>query len=203
MKTFLPPKVKPQLRGHAGYGTAVKLELGDAVWENPLIAHDALAIFNGCASEHEFTVSANRSISNSGLKRFLAALTCVCIAVAGISYLQGNVLVPMFVVIDLAIICTAVLAVARASTATDTLYVDDQAGTLTVRSIGKRFTTQRSFNIRWVRLQIDGPLDAQRIYLTASGHSVEIGSFLNHEQRVSLANQLKSFLELAKARALN
>ncbi len=203
MKTFLPPKAKPQLPGRARYGTAVKLELGDAVWENALIARGALAIFNGCATEHEFIVSANRSISNSGLKRFFIALACVCLAVAGVSYLQGNVLVPMFVIIDLAIICTAILAVARASTATDTLYVDDAAGLLWVRAIGKRSRTQQSFNIRWVRLQIEGPIDARRIYLTASGRSVEIGSFLNHEQRVSLANQLKSFLELAKARALN
>ena len=203
MKTFLPPKAKSQLSGRARYETAVKLELGDAVWENPLIARGALAVFNGCASEHEFSVSANRSISRSGLKRFFIALACVCLAVSGVSYLQGNVLVPMFVTIDLAIICAAVLAVARASTATDTLSVDDAAGLLWVHSTGKRSSARQSFNIRWVRLQIGGPIDARRIYLTASGHSVEIGSFLNHEQRVSLANQLKSFLELAKARALN
>ena len=203
MKTFLPPKAKPQLPGHVKYGTPEKLEMGDAVWANPLIARGALAVFNGCATEYEFTISANRSISNSGLRKLFIAIVCVCLAVAGVSYFQGNVLVPMFVLIDLAIICMAVFAVARASTATDILYVDDQAGLLWVRSIGKRSRTQQSFNIRWVRLQIEGPLDARRIYLTASGHSVEIGSFLNHEQRVSLANQLKSFLELAKARALN
>ena len=201
MKTILPPKVNAL--GHAKYGNAVKLGLGEAVWVNPLIAPGTLAHFNGVASDDQFTISANRSISNAGLKKIFFTLVFACFVVAGFSYAQGNVWVPMFVALDLAIVCSAMFAVARACVASDSLQLDTLAGTLFVRSISKRGTSQRSFNIRWVRLQIEGPLDAPRIYLTASGSSVEIGSFLNHEQRVSLANQLKSFLELAKARALN
>ncbi len=201
MKTILPPKVNAL--GHAKYGNAVKLGLGEAVWVNPLIAPGTLAHFNGGASDDQFTISANRSISNAGLKKIFFTLVVACFVVAGFSYAQGNVWVPMFVALDLVIVCSAMFAVARACVASDSLQLDTLAGTLFVRSISKRGTSQRSFNIRWVRLQIEGPLDAPRIYLTASGSSVEIGSFLNHEQRVSLANQLKSFLELAKARALN
>ena len=199
MKTFLPPKVNPL--GHAKYGNEVKLGLGEAVWINPLIAPGALAHFNGVATDDEFTISANRSISDAGLKKIFATLVFVCCVVAGFSYAQGNVLVPVFVALDLAIVCSAIFAVARACTASDSLRLDSH-NRLLVRSIRKRVVSQRSFNVSWVRLQMDGPIDAPRIYLTASGSSVEIGSFLNHEQRVSLANQLKSFLELAKARAL-
>ena len=201
MKTFRPPKVNPL--GHAKYGTAVKLELGDAVWENPLIARGALALFNGVATDHEFTISANQSISNAGVIKLLTALVCTCLLVAGFSYAQGNVWVLFFVILDLTIVCAAVLALAGARTASDSLLVDDRAGLLLVRSTNKRTTSQQTFNISWVRLQVEGSLDARRIYLTASGRSVEIGSFLNHEQRVSLLDQLKSFLELAKARVLN
>ena len=201
MKTFLPPKVNPL--GHAKHGVVVKLERDDAVWENPLIAPGALALFNGFATESELTISANQSISNSGVKKILIALVSVCLLVAGFSYAQGNVWVLFFVILDLAIVCAAVLALAGARTASDSLFVDDCAGLLLVRSTNKRTTSQQTFNISWVRLQVEGPLEARRIYLTASGRSVEIGSFLNHEQRVSLLDQLKSFLELAKARVLN
>ena len=201
MKTFLPPKVNAL--GHAKYGNAVKLALGDAVWVNPLIAPGALAHFNSVATDDEFTISANRSISNAGLKKIFFTLVCACLVVAGFSYAQGNVLVPMFVALDLAIVFSAIFAVARACVASDSLQIDALTGTLLVRSIRKRGVSQRSFKISWVRLHIEAPIDAPRIYLTASGSYIESGSFLNHEQRVSLANQLKSFLELAKARALN
>ncbi len=181
----------------------MKLELGDAIWVNPLIAPGALAHFNGFATDAEITISANRSISNSGLKKFFFSLIFVCLVVAGFSYMQGNVLVPMFVALDLVIVCAAIVAVAQASTASDSLIIDADNKQLMVRTIRKRLTSEQAFNVTWVRLQIEGPAAAPRIYLTASGSSVEIGSFLNHEQRVSLANQLKGFLELAKARALN
>ena len=200
MKTFLPPEADPL--GHAKYGNDVKLELGEAVWVNPLIAPGALANFNGVATDDEFTISANQSISTAGLKKIFSTLAFACCVVAGFSYAQGNVLVPVFAAIDLAIVCSAIFAVARACTASDSLRLD-RHNRLLVRSIRKRVVSQRSFNVSWVRLQMDGPREAPRIYLTASGSSVEVGSFLNHEQRVSLANQLKSFLELAKARALN
>ena len=203
MKTSLPPKANPMRLGHAKHGDAVKLELGDAVWVNPLIAPGSLAHFNGCATDAAFTISANRSISSLGLKRFFVALIAVCLTVACFSYMQGNILVPLFVALDLAIVCAATFAVAQAGMASDSLTVDAENQLLRVRSIKKRAALQQSFNISWVRLQIQGSTHAPRIYLTASGNSVEIGSFLNNEQRVSLASQLKVFLELAKARALN
>ena len=203
MKTFLPPKANPVRLGHAKYGDAVKLELGDAVWENPLIKPGTLANFNGYSTDTEFAVSTNRSISDSALRKIFLTLIIVCVMVAAFSFTQGNVLVPVFVIIDLAIVGGAILAVAQASNARDALIVDFDSKQLLVRTTRKRSTTQRAFSIAWVRLKIEDPISAPRIYLTASGNSVEIGSFLNHEQRVSLANQLTSFLELAKARALN
>lgn len=201
MKTFLPPKADPL--GHAKYGDAVKLELGEAVWVNPLITPGALAHFNCHVSQDEFTISANRSISNAGLKKIFLTFIFVCLVVAGFSYAQGNVLVPMFVALDLAIVCSAIFAVARACTASDSLHIDTRSGKLLVRTIRKGSEAQHVFSLGWVRIHTEGALEARRIYFTASGSCVEIGSFLNHEQRVSLANQLKSFLELAKARALN
>ena len=208
MKTSLPPKANLKRLGHAKYGDtlkleAVKLQLGDAVWVNPLIAPGALANFNGFATDAEFTISANRSISNSGLKKLFFALAFACVVVAGFSYMQGNVWVPMFVLLDLAIVCAAIFAVARASRASDTIIVNSDDKRLLVRTCRRQLTSQRTFNLLWARLETTGPTHAPRIYLTASGSWVEIGSFLNHEQRVSLANQLKGFLELAKARALN
>ena len=181
----------------------MKLELGDAVWENPLITPGALANFNGYSTDTEFTVSANRSISDSALRKIFLTLVIVCVMVAGFSFIQGNVLVPVFVIIDLAIVFGAILAVTQASNARDALIVDFDSKQLLVRTTRKRSTSERAFSIAWVRLQIEAPISAPRIYLTASGQSVEIGSFLNHEQRVSVANQLTGFLELAKARALN
>ena len=203
MKTSLPSKANLKRLEHAKYEDAVKLQLGDAVWVNPLIAPGALANFNGFVTDAEFSVSANRSISNLGLKKFFFALAFVCFVVAGFSYMQGNVLVPMFVILDLAIVCTAILAVARASMASDTIIVNADSKRLLVRSCRRQLTSQRTFNIGWVRLETEGSIHSPRIYLTSSGSSVEIGSFLNPEQRVSLASQLKVFLELAKARALN
>ncbi len=203
MKIFLPPKANPARLGHAKYGEFVKSVRDEAVWENPLVPAGALANFNGSITDAEFTIAANRSISNSSLKKIFLALLFVCVVVAGFSYSQGNVLVPVFVVIDLAIVCFAILAVARASTASDVLTVDSSNKLLSVRSSRNRATSQCTFILAWVQLRTVGPTTAPRIYLIASGNSVEIGSFLNHEQRVSLASQLIRFLELAKARALN
>lgn len=185
------------------FGGNVEQLREEAVWINPLISPGALGNFNGSASDSEFTIAANRSISNSALKKIFVAVLAICMVVAGFSYSQGNVWVPVFVVIDLSIVCFAVLAVARACTASDALIIDSSNKLLSVRSNRNRACSQCTFILAWVQLRTVGPNTAPRIYLIASGNSVEVGSFLNHEQRVSLASQLIRFLELAKARALN
>jgi uncharacterized membrane protein len=59
------------------------------------------------------------------------------------------------------------------------------------------------FHLGWIRINLVQIDNQTRIWLSASGQSAQFGSFLNMQQRASLALQVESFLDLAKARALS
>jgi uncharacterized membrane protein len=185
------------------HNTAIKREQGEATWENPLLAPGALAKFNADSSPAEFKISANKSITDLGVKKILAGLVVLSSLVAAFSFAQGNVLAPLFTLIDLSVVCLAMFAVASANTANDVVRLDTAANQLIVRSNRHNYSVESVFNLGWVSMQIEGVGAASHIFLGASGKRVEIGSFLNTEQRASLKTQLNAFLELAKTRAFN
>jgi uncharacterized membrane protein len=173
-------------------------------WEhtNPLMEKGALAKFNHRFALNELQVWANRSISYSALKKLLVCFAALCILVSSFSFLQGNVLAPIFMCVDFAIVALAIMAIARRAHARDTLSIED-AQLVVVRIERGAHTQIYQFPLGWLRFNLSQGDNETRIWLSASGQSAQFGSFLNIEQRASLALQVESFLDLAKARALS
>ncbi len=183
--------------------SAVKREQDAAIWENPLIAPGTLAKFNSDRSAIRLKVSANKSITDLGVKKILVGLIVLSSLVAAFSFAQGNVLAPLFTLVDLSVVCLAMFAVARANTACDEVCLDAAANQLVVRCTRQGRSKESVFNLGWVHMQLEAAGAGSHVFLGASGKRVEIGSFLNTEQRAGLKNQLQDFLELAKTRAFN
>jgi uncharacterized membrane protein len=172
-------------------------------WEhcNPLLEKGALAKFNHSLSANALQVWANRSISYGALKQLLFCFAALCILVSTFSFLQGNVLAPIFMCVDFGIVALALSAIVRSAHARDTLSIDAQQVILRIERGAKEQIYR--FHLGWIRINLARDDNQTRIWLSASGQSAQFGSFLNMEQRASLALQVESFLDLAKARALS
>jgi uncharacterized membrane protein len=173
-------------------------------WEyvNPLLEKDALANFNHLRSEQELRVWANQSISNRALRNLLLSFALLCMLVASFSFCQGNVMAPIFMLLDFAIVALALKLIAAQSNVGDALRLEAR-DLLVLHSVRGARELEYRFPLAWVRINVEQHADQTRIWLSASGQSVEFGSFLNTQQRASLSKQVESFLDLAKSRALS
>lgn len=168
---------------------------------NPRVSADALAQYRMHATEQELVVFANSSMDAQVAWRVFRAFAFFCICICAFSVAQGNIGAPLFLLLNGALVMLALRSVQRRCQAHDQVLV--QGADLIGRQI--RFTQQAEvvFPLAWVQLMVEHPGAECRTYLRARGEWMEIGSFLNREQRERLAEQLKTFLDLAKARAVS
>lgn len=167
---------------------------------NSRLPEQALAQFRVYHSADELIIYANSSIDERMLRRIFVVFALFCTCICALSVWQGNVAAPPFLVLSIAIVAGALRAVRHRCGASDRLSVRrDSLFASQIRAAGQREVV---FSLAWVRLMVEHPRAECRIHLRAHGESMEIGGFLNSEQRKRLAEQLKTFLDLAKARAV-
>jgi uncharacterized membrane protein len=196
-------------------------------WEhiNPLLGPDGLASFNGTLDENALTVCANQSISWFGVKKILKAFSALCIAISAFSVLQGNVMAPIFLLVNLAIVSIALTLAAKATETSDSLCLESdfsrparesthtEAAFLSgsvVQNVRLQLVRTRAGRVAapqllsgWVRCEMQNTDGDIHVCLRTSATIVEIGSFLNTEQRKRMGAQVKTFIDLANARVIS
>ena len=150
----------------------------------------------------------HRSLTRAGLWWFLAAQSAAAGGFALLAAYRGNVFAPLFAALELAVVAGCLIRVWRWSGATGeviTLWPDR----LEIARIGAAAPPAR-FHPYWVRLSLQpgnwrgAP---ERLLVRSHGREVEIGAFLNDEERSVLADRLSGLLAQARdpraARALD
>ena len=172
-------------------------------WEhvNPRLPVGALAQYRAQASVDELVIYANSSMDFMLLRRLFRAFALFCVLICALSVLQGNIWAPIFLALNGVLVAFAMRAVMRRCQAADCVLVRGRE--LLARQNRQGRQHEVVFPLAWVRLMVEHPRAECRILLIAHGESMEIGSFLNREQRERLVEQLKTFLDLAKARAVS
>lgn len=172
-------------------------------WEhvNSRLAVGALAQYRAQASADQLVIYANNSMDFMLLRRLFRAFALFCALICALSVLQGNIWAPIFLLLNGVMVAFAMRAVMRRCQAADSVTVRGRDLIARQNRLGRQHEVV--FPLAWVRLMVEHPRAESRVHLRVHSESMEIGSFLNREQRERMAEQLKTFLDLAKARAVS
>lgn len=144
----------------------------------------------------------NRSITAAGLKGFFAVMAATSLSVAGFSYAQGNVFAPVFAVLELALLAFCLRLVWRGLSRGERIVFGE--GSVDVERDREGLVAR--FNPYWVRVVSEAgptPTERRRLLLTSHGRSIEVGAFLNEEERTRLEERLKGLIAARRARAVD
>jgi uncharacterized membrane protein len=134
----------------------------------------------------------NCSFSPRQLATVFGSLAVLSLLIAGFFWTMGAPFVLAFAGLEILALGTAFVVYARH--ATDGELVRLAGGSLEVeRRQGNQCRIER-FNPRWVRVEADG-LQGRAIRLGESGRAVEIGRYVNAQQRAAFAKELRSALQ--------
>ncbi len=166
--------------------------------------HTTLGLFNGevAATGDALSVCANRSLSYAGLRRVLVVFASVCVLIAMASALQGNYFAPVFALINIAVVSAALLVAWHVGDAKDSLaFVDNQIVIAIAR--GEK-VAHFAFHPLWTAVKMDRQSGADpHLWVSSQGQAVEIGSFLNAEQRQALFPHVQALWSLARERSVS
>jgi uncharacterized membrane protein len=143
----------------------------------------------------------NRSITAGGLKGFFVVMAATSLTVAGVSYGQGNVFAPVFAVLELSLLAFCLRLVWRGLSRGERIVFGE--GSVDVERDREGLVAR--FNPYWVRVVSEAgatPSDRRRLLLTSHGRSIEVGAFLNAEERLRLEEHLKHLIAVHRATAV-
>lgn len=140
----------------------------------------------------------HRSLTRAGLVAFLVGQSLVAGGYALLAALRGNVFAPVFAMLELALVSGCLARVWKASgkgqiiTLTPTqLDVAPTSGTQGAR-----------FHPYWTHVRLErGPWPGwpSRLLVGSHGREVEVGAFLNEDERQALARRLMELLQAMNA----
>jgi uncharacterized membrane protein len=162
-----------------------------------------LSTFNGEIAEtgDALSVCPNRSLSFAGLRRVLAVFAAVCVLIALASALQGNYFAPVFAIVNVVVVSAALLVAWHVGDAKDSVMLADNQILIDI-SRGAR-VNRFVFHPLWTAIQMDRQRDEPHVWLSSRGQAVEIGSFLNAEQRQALFPHVQALWSLARERSVS
>jgi uncharacterized membrane protein len=158
---------------------------------------------NADAEERPFfsaVLTPHRSLGPTGFVVLMAALSVVCFGTGLVFWMIGAWPVAGFLGLDVGIIWLAFRLNYRSARAFEEIEVSPYA--IVVRKVSAAGRSQEySFNPLWVRLEVDHVEDegVTRIGLFSRGRTVEVGGFLNPDDRTSFAGALKAALATARS----
>jgi uncharacterized membrane protein len=139
----------------------------------------------------------HRSLSRAGLWMFVAAQGGAALGFALIAALGGNVFAPVFAVVEVAFVAACMARVWSDGGAGEVIVLSPER--LEIARIGDDRPAAR-FHPYWARLVLrPGRWRGApgRLVVRSHGREVEIGAFLNDEERRDLARRLGAMLEQA------
>lgn len=146
------------------------------------------------------TLMPYRSLGPTGFLILMTAVGAICFACGLLFFVIGAWPVAGFLGLDVAIVWFAFRLNYRAARAYEEVSVS--AHEIVVRKVSAAGRSQEyRFNPLWVRLEIEHVEDegVTRIVLHSRGRGVDIGAFLNPDDRTSFAGAFKAALSTARA----
>lgn len=140
----------------------------------------------------------HRSLTRAGLVAFLVAQGFAAGLLAGLAAWAGNVLAPAFAVLELGVVAYCLRRVWCASGFGQLIVLS--ATELSVTSARSAATAR--FHPYWVRVELEPGRERgwpSRLVLRSHGRALEIGAFLNEDERRELAQRLTELLRPLKA----
>jgi len=150
--------------------------------------------------QHTFIIAPNRSMSWNELVLAYAVIAGVTLAVAGYFWARGFTLVLPFSGLELFALGVALYVTAWRGGVREVITISD--GTVCVESGRKKPEQRHNFQRHWVRVVLRRPWVARhpgRLLICSHGLEVEVGRFLNEQERMGLAGILKSAISQNKA----
>lgn len=141
----------------------------------------------------------HRSLTRAGLVAFLVGQSFVAGGYALLAAWRGNVFAPVFAVLELALVSWCLARVWKASGA-------GQIITLTPTQLDIAPTSGAAglhFHPYWTHVRLESgswPGWPSRLLVGSHGREVEVGAFLNEDERQLLARRLMELLQAANAR---
>jgi len=135
----------------------------------------------------------HRTLSRAGLIAFLVAQGFAAGVMAGLAAWRGNVLAPAFAVFELAVVTYCLRRVWVVSGLGQLIALSETQLTVT----SARGAEAVQFHPYWVRVQLLAGRERgwpSRLVLRSHGREVEIGAFLNDDERRELAQRLTELL---------
>jgi uncharacterized membrane protein len=160
----------------------------------------AVNTLNGEIADEKVLVRANRSLSYSGLRKVLLGFGVAALWIACLAATQGNYFAPVFAALDIAVVVTALLIVWHLGDAADSIAME--AGSVVIEKQRGTRTERFVFNPAWVRCECNLAKGGRHLLVCSHGDAVELGSFLNDEQRETLLKHVRALLRLARERCV-
>lgn len=140
----------------------------------------------------------HRSLTRVGLVAFLVCQSLMAGSYALLAAWRGNVFAPAFAVLELALVCWCMTRVWKASSAGQIISLTPTQLDIAATS-GKE---SQHFHPYWVKVRVEpGAWRGwpSRLLVGSHGRFVEIGAFLNEDERRALAQRLMELLQAANA----
>ena len=136
----------------------------------------------------QWLLKRNCALAPRQLLTFYASLCAVSLAIAGLFWSHGAVLVMPFAGLEMLAVGAALLIYARH--AADSELIRLRPGRLTVRRINGPNVEQVEFAPAWVRVEPETS-DRSLIELSGQGRRISVGRFVRPELRRQLADELR------------
>ncbi|HNV83557.1 MAG TPA: DUF2244 domain-containing protein [Arenimonas sp.] len=147
-------------------------------------------------SRHALVLRPRRAMTKPQFIALFSLIAVMTWAVALIGYVVGNVFAPLFALLDCLFVAVVLRRVWFKSSCFETIELDAEHCTVSRSGRDELVFDAHPY---WVRMQLEKAREAPRIVLASKGKSCEVGAFLAPDERLDLAEQLKTLL----ARAAN
>jgi uncharacterized membrane protein len=137
----------------------------------------------------------NCSLSPQGAAFFFGTLTGVTLTIATLFVVQGYWPVLPFAGLELALLAWALAASMRRRHRRERIEVSE--GQIVIETTLRGELTRVVFSRHWARIRLRAPFYAphpSQLVIESHGRAVEVGGFLNEEERRKLAERLKRLI---------
>ena len=164
-------------------------------------SHDVeLSCINGRFSDAAIEVRPNQSLDQSAFLKIRNVFVGISALIASYSFIQGNVFVPFFALMNITILLVLFQQVWKGQDFEERLNYTN--GKIVVECRQGLHTRRAEFDPLWVRFEADPSRSCSGL-LICNGLSFQLGGFLNPEQRKLLFKRVSEFLARAREAALS
>jgi len=141
----------------------------------------------------------HRSLTRDGLAAFLVGQSCAAGGFALLAAWKGNVFAPVFAALELGVVAYCLARVWRASGSGQIITLTPTRLEIASTSVGEG----AQFHPYWTHVRLEAGAWRgwpSRLLIGSHGREVEIGAFLNEDERRALAQRLIELLRTTNAR---